>query len=483
MGGAEEGWEVLEVALPPRPPEEGDVQKQERRRRQAAGAGARHHRRRIQDLVSFLGREAASLGCALTWHSRLQGGQQEVRVALEEEVAEGRGRTAKQAREAAAKALLRKVGPWVEEEVWAGHTATLAAALPPSALPWLPPVWDARHLEVPGEQGVLYEVECQLGPLSCLLAAAKLSEAVAQVAGGLARLVAARDLPALAALPTDERVGEMEVEGRPYTSGPGVLAVRMTGAYCLPPLDLGLVQARVGRLPPSYTARDQWGCVRVFTCLACPAALTTVEELEEHVASLAHWRRLGRLYVSGQIRETFLAEGGGEQEEEGPVVAGPRHPRQDEEAGVEVDRESVSYLLAVYSSLPPSGDALPFAPPPAPEQEQDYASLYGGGSSVRMGWGPEGEAAAYTEYAGNPLGNPFTPVGGGGHLAHPMGRGYGWGGPPRARGGRGRGRGGQGRAPRPGHDPGEVVMPSEGEGGNTAYTGLIGKRGTVSKTT
>ena len=34
---------------------------------------------------------------------------------------------------------------------------------------------------------------------------------------------------------------------------------------------------------------------------------------------------------------------------------GPRHPKKDEKEGVEVPRDSVSYLLAVYSVLPPGG--------------------------------------------------------------------------------------------------------------------------------
>ena len=37
---------------------------------------------------------------------------------------------------------------------------------------------------------------------------------------------------------------------------------------------------------------------------------------------------------------------------------GPRHPKKDEKEGVEVPRDSVSYLLDVYSVLPPGGTWL-----------------------------------------------------------------------------------------------------------------------------
>ena len=147
-------------------------------------------------------------------------------------------------------------------------------------------------------------------------------------------------------------------------------------------------------------------------------------------------------------------------------------------------RGSRSYLLAVYSRLEaargePAGRA--FAPPPAPDA--DYTSLYRGSSTVRMGWG-EGGAGAGGElvppfpgmggdYAANPLGNPFAPMGGGCFPAATFGRGYGPLGPP----GRGRGRGGR-RPPRS-QEVGEVLLPEEGRGGNTAYTGRLGRKGQV----
>ena len=171
---------------------------------------------------------------------------------------------------------------------------------------------------------------------------------------------------------------------------------------------------------------------------------------------------------------------------------------------MEVPRDSVSYLLAVYGVLPPAPKTTPFAPPPAPEK--DYGGLYGGGSTVRIGWGgeknPSPAVAPFPEmgsdYVGNPLGNPFAPMKNVG-FPHPgYGRGYGWSGPtgkgsgPQGLtgkefcGGLGRGfqrlRGRGGRRPpkRHGVDLGEILMPDEGEEGNTAYTGKLGKKGQVS---
>ena len=72
----------------------------------------------------------------------------------------------------------------------------------------------------------------------------------------------------------------MEVAGRPYSQGRGVLAVHMDGEHALPPLDLALLQVLSSavvcstslppcqplllgaRLPPHYTERDEWGSVR-----------------------------------------------------------------------------------------------------------------------------------------------------------------------------------------------------------------------------
>ena len=101
------------------------------------------------------------------------------------------------------------------------------------------------------------------------------------------------------------------------------------------------------------------------------------------------------------------------------------------------------------------------------------------------------------DFVGNPLGNPFAPMSSGGFPNPGFGRGYGWNGPggssrgrgltgkeycgPQGRGGQGRGLRGRGRRPptRHGVDLGEILMPEEGEEGNAAYSGKLGKRGQV----
>jgi hypothetical protein len=573
-------WAAVEEAAAPAPEEaEGgdNLQAAERRRRLRAAGGSRTHRRHLQDVVGFLREEAGWLGEHLAWEVRAEGREQAARVRLGPEQAEGRGKTAKLAREAAAKALLQRVGPWLEEAVWESHTASLAAALPPEHAAWLPPVWDARHLSLPAEPAavLLYEVEVQLGPLSCLLAGPTLGETAAGLARHLARLLRTRDLTKLAALPTDESIGEMSVAGQPYAQGREVLTVQLEGAYCLPPLDLALLQQRLGgaRLPAAYTAKDEWACSRSFTCRPCSLAIDSVEDLDRHVVRRTDtpWHSFpgqqGALAPAGEAVRVGPAAGdlprrgrgrggrvprlpGGAQAGGGggalrrvpgvavqvqqvwcsvsaagtracceahgrtrltkghevtrlAVMAGPRHPREDEEAGVAVPRDSLAYLLAVYASLPPpeaGPGAVPFAPPPAPEA--DYESLYsGGGSTVRMGWGAGGTQPGPPmppfpgmggEFAGNPLGHPFAPMGGPpfgpmGGPPFPPGFGYGYPGPGpggfhRGRGFPGRGRGGRRPpGPRAHHDVGELLIPEDGEVGNTAYTGKRGLRGTVNK--
>ena len=101
-------------------------------------------------------------------------------------------------------------------------------------------------------------------------------------------------------------------------------------------------------LPATYTEKDEFDCVRTFSCLLCPEALNTVKELEEHVVerncyrwiifsyktskishnsfqvSIGHWRRLGKLFVHGQLRQTFLPEA--EQDFQVPELMERNHP-------------------------------------------------------------------------------------------------------------------------------------------------------------
>ena len=154
--------------------------------------------------------------------------------------------------------------------------------------------------------------------------------------------------------------------------------------------------------------------------------------------------------------------------------------------------------------LPGGPASKPFAPPPAPGK--DFGGLYSsGGSTVKIGWGSDKDPSPVVapfpgmggDFVGNPLGNPFAPMSSGGFPNPGFGRGYGWNGPggssrgrgltgkeycgPQGRGGQGRGLRGRGRRPptRHGVDLGEILMPEEGEEGNAAYSGKLGKRGQV----
>ena len=236
--------------LPLQSQQQVDPQVAERRRRLTSTCRTKSHRRWIQDIVAFVEAEAKSCGKELYWEQRQVGKEHAVRVKLgaEEEVVEARGRTLKLAKEAAAKVLLQLVGPWLGDNIWQELTATIGNAVPQQAKAWLPPIWDARHLYLPAVPGMpevlLYELECQLGPLCCLVAAPTMAEASSRLAAHFAHLLATVDLVALTEEPLDESLGEMEVLGSPYTQGRGMLSVRMTGDYCLPPLDLALLQPR-----------------------------------------------------------------------------------------------------------------------------------------------------------------------------------------------------------------------------------------------
>ena len=235
--------------LPLKNGQELDSQTAERRRRITSTCRTKSHRRWIQDIVGFVEAEAKSLGKELHWEQKEVGKEQAVRVKIEgEEWLESRGRTLKLAREGAARVLLQFIGPWLGDAVWQEHTNLIGNAVPLQAKAWLPPIWDARHLYLPAVPGMpevlLYEVECQLGPLCCLVAAPTLGEASSRLAARFAHLLSNLDLVALTEEPTDESLGEMEVLGLPYTQGRGIMSVRMTGDYCLPPLDLALLQPR-----------------------------------------------------------------------------------------------------------------------------------------------------------------------------------------------------------------------------------------------
>ena len=88
-----------------------------------------------------------------------------------------------------------------------------------------------------------------------------------------------------------------------------VLEVRTDGpdgAPVIPPVDVFTMQLHLpgGSFPPSYGARDMFGCVKVFRSKLSGAEFSGGEQLLSHCRSLGHWRRLGKYLINGQLRET-----------------------------------------------------------------------------------------------------------------------------------------------------------------------------------
>jgi hypothetical protein len=57
------------------------------------------------------------------------------------------------------------------------------------------------------------------------------------------------------------------------------------GQAVLPGLDLFVLQPRLpgGELPPHYSARDEFACMRVFFCDVCGTRLPDPDQLVQHV--------------------------------------------------------------------------------------------------------------------------------------------------------------------------------------------------------
>ena len=260
----------------------------------------------------------------------------------------------------------------------------------------------------------------------------------------------------------------------------GVLEVRMDGpdgAPVIPPVDVFTMQLHLpgGRFPPSYGARDMFGCVKVFRSKLSGAEFSGGEQLLSHCRSLGHWRRLGKYFINGQLRETFNpgAEVGGAQQEgawpawELPAVS---HPVQERQCGRQGDTSDPRYVIAVMrcpdllqqqqQDKPPSlldlnvdeppapGPAQPFKPPEANNSGSgSFGGMYSEGTGFKAGWEDPYSSA---EQFGPRMGWDQGPRGGGGpHYG--FGRG-GFGGPHMGGGygpGPGMGWGGGGYGPGP----------------------------------
>ena len=77
-----------------------------------------------------------------------------VRVTLGSDSQEARGRTPKGAKEAAAKAMLQQIGPYIEDSVYKSHLDNILASVPQNCASWLSnPIFDSRHVSMINKDG------------------------------------------------------------------------------------------------------------------------------------------------------------------------------------------------------------------------------------------------------------------------------------------------------------------------------------------
>ena len=299
-----------------------DTQVVERKRRLTSGSKTKTHRRYIQDIVSFLWNEATAAEENLKFEHKEIAREHLVRVTLGGVSADGRGKTVKSAKEAAAKAMLQQIGPFLEDTVWQRHSEDLASSVPAQYGAWLPPIFDARHISmlncggVPfkGEIGApFYEVEVQLGSVTAISVSDNLNTSLTSLVKHLACFLTTRDLSSMVQQPLDESLAEMEVFpwlNQPYVQTQGLIEVRLEDpkeSLLLPPVDVWLMQQHLpgGHFPPQYGTRDRWGCMKVFYCHRCMVKMNGTKTLAKHVWGMKHWRKIGKFFINGQLRETF----------------------------------------------------------------------------------------------------------------------------------------------------------------------------------
>ena len=293
--------------------EQSDTQSSERKRRLLNGSKPKTHRKYIQDIVTFLKNEALALEEDVKYEHKQNGSDHTVRVSIGGDSVEAKRKTQKTAKEAAARDMMAMIGPWVEEEDWRQHVERLTECVPSAfSSSWLPPVFDARQLRV--EDTNWYEVEVQLGPLTVVSVTEGLSTSLDSLIAHTSNFLKSRNMEALLRIPIEEGLGEMEVAAhmnQPYVQSRSLLEVRMDNAdkeTVLPALDLFTMQLHLpdgGHLPPSYGAEDMHGCRKVFKCKVTGKEFSGVDNLLSHVRSINYWRRLGKFFLNGQLRETF----------------------------------------------------------------------------------------------------------------------------------------------------------------------------------
>ena len=595
------GWKVLEDdhhSLDEVCNEAVDTQVVERKRRLISGSKTKTHRRYIQDIASFLWNEAIVAEEDLKFEQKEVAREYIVRATLGGETTEAKGKTVKSAKEAAAKAMLQQIGPFIEDIVWEKYTEEIRNTVTGQCKSWLPPVFDARHISMlncggipfKGEVGSpFYEVEVQIGPITGISVTDNLNTSLSSLVKHMICFLSRRDLPNMIEQPMDESLAEMEVApslNQPYVQTQGLIEVRLEDQkenLVLPPVDVWVMQQHLpdGHFPPQYGTRDSWGCMKVFYCHRCMVKMNGTMTLVKHVRGMKHWRKIGKFFINGQLRVTFNPVGepftpkaplNDETEEEkderlrstpklcqncleenkreisvghctscqeflctscceahgktrltkahhiehipAPLI---KHPVQDQEKGVKVEKDSMKYLIAVYRCTTNkvgsaqrnrqeaeydrlAASRQPFAPP-AYGGSGDYGSMYDNGNGGRMGWedptvnmmgpgmgqfemhqmGPMGGhfMGPYMCGAG-PMRYGFSPRGGHGHVMgsrprFPRGYSRGLQKPSLTR----EGCGPQSRKPNY-QQSGEVIRPERPEdAGNEAYSGMLGKRGQI----
>ena len=295
---------------------DGDTQSLERKRRMLLASRTKTYRKYIQDIVTFLTQEAAAAEEEVKFEQREVGSEHEVRVTLGGDSVEARRKTLKSAKEGAAMQMLIMIGPYLEETVWEASCEAVSGCVATEyKSSWLPPVYDARHIspDLASSQPPMYEVEVQLGPITAVSVSQNLSSSLESLTKHITNFLSTRDLPGILREPREETLKEMEVFShlnQPYVQTPGVLEVRMkssSSSLVVPPVDVFVMQQHLpdGKFPPQYGAEDVFGCRKVFWCHLTNTEITGLDNLLAHIQSLAYWRRLGKIFVNGQLRETF----------------------------------------------------------------------------------------------------------------------------------------------------------------------------------
>ena len=525
-----------------------DTQASERKRRLLYSSKTKTHRRYIQDIVSFLHHEAAAADEQVQYEHRPVGADHMVRVSVGGDTAEARKKTLKTAKEAAAKEMMRMIGPWIEDEMWRQYSETVTTLVPGQyQSTWLPAVFDARHVSI--DEDVWYEVELQLGPVSIVSVNNSLNTCLESLVKHSCHFLTTSDLDTLIREPLEESLQEMEVSphlNQPYVQSRDLITVRMDaadGSQLTAPVDLFTLQQYLpeGRLPSQYGGVDVYGCKKLFQCNVTGEEFSGVDNLISHCHSLKYWRRIGKIFINGQLRSSFCPAGDpGDPGDHHPQHLGYPdivHPVADQQAGRPVDKNSLQYSISVLrcadmlqtdTNKPPSlldlncekPGGLAYKPPDSQNSGGGFGGMYDDGQGFKAGWedpyapkmgwdhgdqggqfgfGRGGFAGPRMGYGGPRMG--FGGYGPGpGHMGFRGPNGAGWGNRMRFNGP------GFGQKPRQHpastvpapenaeamgmkkkitaekklekYSGGEVVMPEgEEEGGNAAYTGKMGKTG------